>query len=45
MAQTCFRVNKSFESDFGDLRGANGVGEQDVGRRVVFLRNNLRGGA
>jgi hypothetical protein len=36
MTQTCFRVNKSFESDSGDLRGANGVEQQDVGRRVVF---------
>jgi hypothetical protein len=36
MTQTCFRVNKSFESDSGDLRGANEVGQQDVGQRVVF---------
>jgi len=43
MTQTCFRVNKSFESDSGDLRGANGVGQQDVGRRVTFERLFTRG--
>jgi hypothetical protein len=31
-----FVPNKSFESDSEDLRGANGVGQQDVGPRVVF---------
>lgn len=43
--RTCFRVsvNKSFESDPGDLRGANGVGQQYCGQRVAFEKLFTRG--
>jgi hypothetical protein len=42
MTQTCFPVNKSFESDSGDVRGANGW-DNKMGKGLLFERLFTRG--